>query len=130
MYDKGFIWNTRNCESECDKSCDVGEYFDYENCKWRKKSVDKLVDECAETVEEVKLAKITVAENENMYKYNSCTVYIVLMIVVFTLVQELVLILFITIGLWLKMLRALSLIPILRQRFNKVINGKSQTNQH
>ena len=29
--DKGFIWNPRNCE--CDKSCDIGGYLDYENCK-------------------------------------------------------------------------------------------------
>ena len=57
--DKGFIWNPSNCECECDKVCDVGEYLDYENCKCRKKIVDKLVDECAETAEEVKLAKIT-----------------------------------------------------------------------
>ena len=28
---KGFIWNPSNCECECDKSCDVGEYLDYEN---------------------------------------------------------------------------------------------------
>ena len=34
--DKGFIWNPSNCE--CDKSCDVGEYVDYENCKCRKNS--------------------------------------------------------------------------------------------
>ena len=34
---KGFIWNPSNCESECDKSCDIGEYSDYENCKCRKK---------------------------------------------------------------------------------------------
>ena len=27
--------------------------------------VEKLVDECTETIEEVKLAKITFAENEN-----------------------------------------------------------------
>ena len=53
--DKGFIWNPSNCECECDKACDVGEYLDYENCKCKK----KLVDECAEIVEEVKLAKIT-----------------------------------------------------------------------
>ena len=85
MCDKGFIWNPSNCECECDKACDVGEYLDYENCKCRKKLVDKLVDECTETVEEVKLAKITLAENENKYKWNSCTVYIVLMIVVFTI---------------------------------------------
>ena len=45
----------------------------------------KLVDECTETIEELKLAKITLAENENSYKCSSCTVYIVLMIVVFTI---------------------------------------------
>ena len=32
-----------------------------------KKLVDKLVDECTETVEEVKLARIILAENENSY---------------------------------------------------------------
>ena len=33
-----------------------------------KKIVDKLVDECTETVAEVKLARINLAENENIYK--------------------------------------------------------------
>ena len=51
----------------------------------QKKLVDKLVDECTETNEEVKLAKVTLAENENNYKCSSCTVYIVLMIVVYTI---------------------------------------------
>ena len=82
---EGFIWNPSNCECECDKSCDVGEYLDYENCKCRKKIVDQLVEECTETVEEVKLAKIALAENENRYKCSSCTLYIVLMIVIFTI---------------------------------------------
>ena len=55
-----------------------------------KKLVDKLIDECPETIEEVKLANITTIElhsfeNKNNYKYNSCRVYIVLMIVVFTI---------------------------------------------
>ena len=27
--DKGSTWNPSNCECECDKSCDVGEYLDY-----------------------------------------------------------------------------------------------------
>ena len=85
MCDKGFIWNPSNCECECDKVCDVSEYLDYENCKCRKKLVDKLVDECAETVEEVKLAKITLAKNENKYKCNSCTLYIVLFLILFTI---------------------------------------------
>ena len=83
--DKGFIWNSSNCECECGKACDVGEYLDYENCKCRKKLVDKLVDECTETVEEVKLAKITLAENENSYKCPSRTPYILSMIAVFTI---------------------------------------------
>ena len=76
--DKVFIWNPSNCECECDKTCDIGGYLDYENCKCRKKLVDQLVDECTETTEEGKLAKITLAENES-----ENTVYIVLMIVVF-----------------------------------------------
>ena len=29
IFDKGFIWNPRNCECECDKSCYIGEYLDY-----------------------------------------------------------------------------------------------------
>ena len=39
----------------------------------------KIVDECTENVEEVRLAKITLAENENSHKCNSCTVYIVIL---------------------------------------------------
>ena len=81
--DKEFIWNPSNCECEWDKACDVGEYLDYENFKCRKKLGDKVIEECTEAVEEVKLAKINLAENENSYKCSSCTVYIVLMIVVF-----------------------------------------------
>ena len=82
---KGFIWNPSNCECKCDKSCHIGEYLDYSNCKCRKKLIDKLIDECTETIEEVKLAKIT-PENENsFYKCSSCKVYIVFMIVVFTI---------------------------------------------
>ena len=36
-----------------------------------KKIVDKLVEECAESNKEVKLAKITLTKNENKYKYRS-----------------------------------------------------------
>ena len=49
--DKGFIWSPSNCECECDKSCDTGEYLDYENCECRKKLADKLVEECTENIE-------------------------------------------------------------------------------
>ena len=85
VYNKAFIWNPSNCECECDKACDVREYLDHENCKYRKKLVAPLIEECTETVEEVKLAKITLAENENSYKCNSCTVYTVLFWIFFTI---------------------------------------------
>ena len=50
-----------------------------------KKLVDKLIDQCTETIEEVKLAKTSLTENENENKYSSCKVCIVLMIVIFTI---------------------------------------------
>ena len=51
MCDKGFIPNPSNCECECDKSCDVGEYLDYKNCTCRKRIIDKLVEECSENID-------------------------------------------------------------------------------
>ena len=82
---KGFIWNPSNCECECGKLWDIGEYLDYENCNCRKTLVDKLVEECTETNDEVNLAKLTVAENENKYKCSSRTLYIVLFSIIFTI---------------------------------------------
>ena len=73
------IWNPSNCECKCDRSCDVGEYLDYENCK---RLVDKLVEECTENVEEAKIAEITL--NKNIHKCSSCTLYIVLFSIIFT----------------------------------------------
>ena len=63
--DKGFIGNLSHCKCECDKSCDIGEYLDYESYQCRKKLVDKLVEGCTEHVDEKKIAKITLAEDEN-----------------------------------------------------------------
>ena len=100
--------NYNNCECQCDKTCDIGEYLDYKNCN-RKKIVDKLIDECTETIGEVKLANITLIEfhsleNENNCKYSSCRVYLLFVIVIFTILLELLFILFTTIGLWLKIM--------------------------
>ena len=55
----------------------------YENRKCRKKLVAPSIEECAETIEEVKLAKITLVENENSYKCSS--VYTVLFWIFFTI---------------------------------------------
>ena len=78
---KRFIWNPSNCECECDKSCDVGEYLDYELCKCRKKLADKLVEECTENIDEVKIA----SENEHKNKCSSCMLYIVLLSIIFAI---------------------------------------------
>ena len=83
--DKGFIWNTSNCECECDKSCDIGEYLDYKNCKCRKKITDKLVEECSENIYEYETIYIIPLDAipPNVYKKvcNSCLVYILLFVV-------------------------------------------------
>ena len=50
----------------------------------QKKLVDQLVDKCTETVQEVKLAKITLAENENSCKCCTYIVYTVLFCLFFT----------------------------------------------
>ena len=63
--DKGSIWNPSKCECECDKSCDVGEYLDYENFKCQKKLVDKLVEGCTEKIDEVKIAEMALFEHGN-----------------------------------------------------------------
>ena len=80
-YDEGFIWNPSNCECECDESCDIGEYLDYENCKCRKKLADKLVEECTENIDEVKIT----SENEHKNKCSSCPLYIALFSIIFTI---------------------------------------------
>ena len=77
--DKGYAWSPSNCEFECDKSYDFGEYLDYKNCKCRKRLVDKLVDECDENIgEEVKLL------DKNQDQCSSCILYIVLFSIFFT----------------------------------------------
>ena len=71
--DKEYVWNPSNCECESDKSCNIGEYLDYSNCKCKKAVVDQLVEECTENINETKLVKVTV-ENENK---DSCCSYVV-----------------------------------------------------
>ena len=76
--DKGYIWNPSNCE--CDKSCDVGEYLDYENCKCRKRLVDKLTEECTENIDEAKLTGTALFGhgNECICSYTVCIVLAVI----------------------------------------------------
>ena len=81
---KGYIWNPSNCECECDKSCDVGKYLDCENCKCRKRLVDKLTEECTENIDEAKLAGAALFEyvNECVFSYTVCIVLAVIALTV------------------------------------------------
>ena len=89
--------NEVKCRCECkeliDKCmCVVKDLFGVQlivsvnvtNCKCRKKLVDNLVEECTETVEEMKLAKITLAVYENICKF-SCIVNVVFLSIIFTI---------------------------------------------
>ena len=91
MCDKGFIFNPSNCQCECDKSCNIGEYLDYSDCKCRKKLVDPLVEECTKNIEETKLVNITV---ENKDRCNSYVVYKVLFFIFFIIIIVISIILF------------------------------------
>ena len=80
--DKGSIWNPINHECECDKSCDIGEYLDYESWKCRKNILvrNKLVEECTENVDEVKIAGVALFNHKNkcVYSYIVCVVLAVI----------------------------------------------------
>ena len=93
--DKGIIWNPSNCKCECDKSCDVGEYLDYENCECRKRLIDKLVEECNEDINGNEMIDNTTL-NEKLC--NSCTIYIVLFVIAFLIIIDISMHLFIFIG--------------------------------
>ena len=69
--DKGYAWNPSNCECECDKSCDVGECLDYENCKCRKRLV-----ECTENTNVANLTGVALFEHgsECACSYTVCIV--------------------------------------------------------
>ena len=85
MCDKGFNWNPSNCECECNKSCDIGEYLDYKNCKCKKRIIDELVEECSENIDgnEMLYNQTLNAIPLHVYKKvcNSCTVYVVLFVI-------------------------------------------------
>ena len=85
--DKGYAWNPSNCECECNKSCDVGDYLDYENCKCRKRLLDKLVEECSENIDEAKLTGIALYEHGNECLCTD-TVCIILAVIALTICIE------------------------------------------
>ena len=69
MCDKGFNWNPINCEWECNKSCDVREYLDYNYFKCRERLVDKLVEECNENIDEEELHPNKMIYNSTLHDF-------------------------------------------------------------
>ena len=83
MCDKGFIWNPSNCNCECDKLCDIGEYLDYKNYKCRRKIVGELVGEYSKNIDENEMVyNETFNVSVGDYKCRSCTLYILLFVVI------------------------------------------------
>ena len=89
--DKGFIFNPSTCGCECDRSCNMGQYLDYSDCKWKKKLIDLIIEECTENHDDkTKIANATLENDDKTKIVNTtvknknsfCKVYIVLMTIV------------------------------------------------
>ena len=78
--DEGFTWNPSICECTCDKSYDAREHLDFENCKYRKELVDKLVLECEDEV--LTATPLNTRNTISVTEKNNCFIYIILIIIV------------------------------------------------
>ena len=83
--DKGLLRNPSNYEFEFDKSCDFGQYLDYENRKCRKKIADKLVEECSENIDGNEINH-DVTLDDYVKVCNFCTMYTVLLVIPFLII--------------------------------------------
>ena len=93
--DKGFIFYPSNWECECDKSCNIGQYLDYSDCKCKKKLIDPLIEECTKNDDDdkIKIVNTTVKNDDKTKivnttvenKNSSCKVYIIFMTIAFTI---------------------------------------------
>ena len=79
---KRFIWTPSDCNCECDQSCDIREYLDYKNCKFRRKIVGSLAEECSTNIDQNEMIyNETLNVSLSDYKCNSSTLYIVLLVI-------------------------------------------------
>ena len=79
-WDNGLIWNLSICE--CDKSRDIGQYLGYQICKCRKKLISMLAEEFSEDVNGNKIFHNGTLNDFGKVS-NSCTIYIVLFVILF-----------------------------------------------
>ena len=83
--DNGFIWKPSTCECQCNKSCNIGQYLDHKNCKYRKELIDTLVEECSGDINGNEMIH-NVTLNDYGKVCKSCTIYIVLLIIFITII--------------------------------------------
>ena len=83
--DNGYIFNPSNGKCEYDKSCNTSQYLDYLDCKYKKKIIDLIVEECIGYDDDDKTKIVNITDNKtkivNKTVENSCKVYIILPIV-------------------------------------------------
>ena len=70
--DKGYTWNPSTCTCGCDKYYETGQYLDYDNCVFRKKLIDYLIEECTS------IASIDLIEKKESSGVN---IYLILFII-------------------------------------------------
>ena len=73
------MWNPSNGECECNKSCRIGEYLDYKSCTCNKSIIDKLVEECTNTIEENN--DILVNSSDNTIYFSLLIAFLVLFLI-------------------------------------------------
>ena len=71
---KDLFLNPSNCKCECDRSCNISQYLDYSDFKYKKKLVDLLIEECTENIDETKLVNITFTKTNNETKLINITI--------------------------------------------------------
>ena len=68
--------NPSKCSCEYDKYCEIGQYLNHENCVYRKKVTNHLIEQCNSTVD-IEIKNNTLSEKNN----SNDNTYLILFIV-------------------------------------------------
>ena len=59
---KGYMWNPRTYECQCDIWCKQGQYLDHKNCICKNKLIGRVIEECTSVINE------TIINNKRLYR--------------------------------------------------------------
>ena len=71
------MWNPSTCSCECDRYCETGQYLDYKNSVWRKKTIDDLIEQCT-GIADMDINNNTLSKKSDK---SSNTIYFILFII-------------------------------------------------